>query len=75
MCAVSGQGVPSVSKTLYLEPRDPIPLPLIVSHREWCLWLSARGSLKPEHRACVSADRCVAAGGRVHAVGSWEGRG
>lgn len=62
-----------VGRTLYLEPRNILPLPMIVSHREWCAWLSTHNSLAASHRACLHADSCVAVlGYAVHEPDSWE---
>ena len=64
-----------MSRSLYIEPREPEERPVIHNHREWCQWLLSRGSLSPRHRPCLRASRCVAIdGSAVHASGSWEGR-
>lgn len=54
-------------------PTTSLPLPMIVSHREWCQFLAIRGSLAPHHRGCLRADRCVAIKGKaVHEPDSWD---
>ena len=63
-----------VSRQLWREPRETVPLPKIVTHADWCRWLSSRGALSPRHRGCLHAGSCVATDGPVHPVGSWEGR-
>lgn len=62
-----------MSRTLYMQPREAEPLPLMLTHAEWCSWLSAHNSLAASHRACLHAERCVAVDGyAVHPQGSWE---
>lgn len=64
-----------MSRKLFLEPREEVPLPLMRTHAEWCTWLLSRNSLSPQHRACLHTPSCVATeGATVHPVGSWEGR-